>query len=90
MLPQNIMSMMFHLHCSQTLFQSNDTIYQELDQLEGVFPSSVFLKTERALLLYHQKGRIESPRIRGQADSIQTSKRLNECLLLYYTKTLIG
>ena len=50
------MSMMFHLHCSQTLFQSNETVYQELDQLEGVFPSSVFLKTERALLLYHQKG----------------------------------
>lgn len=50
------MSMMFHLHCSQTLFQSNEAVYQELDQLEGVFPSSVFLKTERALLLYHQKG----------------------------------
>ena len=77
-LPQNIMSMMFHLHCSQTLFQSNETVYQVLDQLEGVFPSSVFLKTERALLLYHQKGTIHSLMLHHQTNEVQTFRKPNE------------
>lgn len=50
------MTMIFHLHTSQTLFESTETIYQELSNLEAFFPKSHFLKTERALLLHHSKG----------------------------------
>lgn len=54
-LPQNIMTYVFHVHASQELFQSSDSVHAHLDQLQSVFPTSPFLQTERALLLYHSK-----------------------------------
>ncbi|KZF20198.1 TPR-like protein [Xylona heveae TC161] len=54
-LPRNIMTFLFHLHASQELYQATDEIHSELSQLEAVFPGSQWLKTERALLLYHSK-----------------------------------
>ncbi|KAI1932946.1 Anaphase-promoting complex subunit 8 [Ophidiomyces ophidiicola] len=54
-LPQNIMTLMFHLYCSQELYQATDATYQTLVELENIFPFSAFLKTQRALLYYHSK-----------------------------------
>ena len=69
-LPQNIMTIIFHLHASQTLYQSTDFTYQQLRDLEAIFPTSHFLRSQRALLLYHSKGK--STQIVGQAS-------LNHC-----------
>ena len=55
LLPQNIMTLIFHVYCSQELYQATDDTYQALSELENIFPSSAFLKTQRALLFYHSK-----------------------------------
>lgn len=55
-LPQNIMTLVFHLYSSQELYQATEHTHQILSELESVFPSSTFLKTQRALLYYHSKG----------------------------------
>ena len=55
-LPKNIMTLIFHLHASQELYQSTEQTHQQLTELENIFPKSQFLKTERALLFYHSKG----------------------------------
>ncbi|KAF5014349.1 hypothetical protein F66182_14696, partial [Fusarium sp. NRRL 66182] len=54
-LPQNIMSFIFQVHCSQELYQATDETHQTLNGLESIFPTSAFLKTERALLYYHSR-----------------------------------
>ena len=54
-LPQNIMTLIFHLHASQELYQFSDATHRQLNDLERVFPESQFLKTQRALLYYHSK-----------------------------------
>ncbi|KAL2842412.1 anaphase promoting complex subunit 8 [Aspergillus pseudoustus] len=54
-LPQNIMTLIFHVHCSQELYQATEDTYQALSELETIFPESAFLKTQRALLYYHSK-----------------------------------
>ncbi|PKY03780.1 TPR-like protein [Aspergillus campestris IBT 28561] len=54
-LPQNLISLIFHVHCSQELYQATDETYQTLSELEAIFPTSAFLKTQRALLYYHSK-----------------------------------
>lgn len=54
--PQNIMTLIFHVHCSQELYQATEETYQALSELETIFPTSAFLKTQRALLYYHSKG----------------------------------
>ncbi|KKK14753.1 hypothetical protein P175DRAFT_0479913 [Aspergillus ochraceoroseus IBT 24754] len=55
LLPQNIMTLIFHVHCSQELYQATEDTYQALSELETIFPTSAFLKTQRALLYYHSK-----------------------------------
>ncbi|BDD58840.1 Anaphase-promoting complex subunit 23 [Monascus purpureus] len=55
LLPQNIMTLIFHVHCSQELYQATEDTYQALSELETIFPDSAFLKTQRALLYYHSK-----------------------------------
>lgn len=54
-LPQNLMTLMFHLYASQELYQATESIHHTLSELESVFPESQFLKTQRALLYYHSK-----------------------------------
>lgn len=56
LLPQNIMTLIFYVHCSQELYQATEDAYQVLSELETIFPNSAFLKSERALLYYHSKG----------------------------------
>lgn len=50
------MTLIFHLYSSQELYQCSDSVHQALTDLENIFPSSQFLKTQRALLFYHSKG----------------------------------
>lgn len=54
-LPQNIVSFMFHIHTSLELYQHDANLGNSLDQLLNIFPSSSFLMTCNALLLYHAK-----------------------------------
>ena len=56
-LPQNLMTLIFHLYASQELYQSSEPVHHQLNELENIFPDSQFLKTQRALLFYHSKGR---------------------------------
>lgn len=55
------MTLIFHVHCSQELYQATEDTYQTLTGLEEIFPESAFLQTQRALLLYHSKGSIDFP-----------------------------
>lgn len=54
-LPQNLMTLIFHLYASQELYQSTEVAHHQLNELERIFPESQFLKTQRALLFYHSK-----------------------------------
>ena len=53
--PHNVMTLIFHLHASQELYQSGQMTHDSLTELESLFPNSHFLKTQRALLFYHVK-----------------------------------
>ena len=55
-LPQNLMTLIFHLYTSQQLFQCSEVTHSQLNDLEKIFPTSQFLKTQRALLHYHSGG----------------------------------
>ncbi|KAI9777465.1 MAG: Anaphase-promoting complex subunit 23 [Geoglossum umbratile] len=55
LLPRNIMTLMFQLYTSQELYQSTYSVHNQLTELEGVFPNSQWLKTQRALLYYHSR-----------------------------------
>jgi anaphase-promoting complex subunit 8 len=59
-LPQNIMTYLFHIHASQSLFIATDAVHQQLTSISRIFPTSAFLLTERALLTYHSKDFEES------------------------------
>ncbi|KAH9882639.1 hypothetical protein J1614_000875 [Plenodomus biglobosus] len=54
-LPQNLMTFIFHVSASQELYSANDQIHTSLSQILAIFPTSAFLKTQRALLHYHNK-----------------------------------
>ncbi|KAH8732102.1 anaphase promoting complex subunit 8 [Phaeosphaeriaceae sp. PMI808] len=54
-LPQNLMAFIFHVHASQELYSVSDQIHNSLSQIISIFPASAFLKTQRALLHYHNK-----------------------------------
>lgn len=54
-LPQNLMTFIFHVTASQELYSANDDVHNSLSQILSIFPTSAFLKTQRALLHYHNK-----------------------------------
>ncbi|CBY00188.1 hypothetical protein IAQ61_011122 [Plenodomus lingam] len=54
-LPQNLMTFIFHVSASQELYAVNEQIHHSLSQILDIFPTSAFLKTQRALLHYHNK-----------------------------------
>ncbi|KAF3935363.1 hypothetical protein ABW19_dt0210476 [Dactylella cylindrospora] len=62
-MPDHIITHFFHIQASQELYHVNETVYNLLDQLSEVCPSSLWLKSQRALLLYHVKDYEESERI---------------------------
>lgn len=55
LLPQTVMTLIFHIYCSQELYQSTEQIHTAITQMSGIFPNSAFLQTQRALLHYHAK-----------------------------------
>src|SRR4051794_29395909 len=57
------MSFIFHVSASQELYQSTDQVHNSLTQILNVFPTSAFLKTQRALLHYHTKDFEEAEQI---------------------------
>ncbi len=54
-LPQNIMSYMFHANTAVNLYQQSPELAASLNDLLGIFPTSCFLLTCKALLCYHSK-----------------------------------
>lgn len=50
------MTLIFHVYCSQELYQATNATDKALNELESLFPTSSFLQTQRALLYYHNKG----------------------------------
>ncbi|KAI0150207.1 TPR-like protein [Xylariaceae sp. FL1272] len=55
LLPQNIVSFIFHIHTSLELYQHDGNLAQHLEQLLNIFTTSSFLLTCNALLSYHAK-----------------------------------
>ena len=62
-LPQNLITLLFHVVTQQQLFQPTPAALNSLKQLKPLFPSSSFLKTQKALLFYHAKDFEKSSRI---------------------------
>ncbi|KAK4149451.1 anaphase promoting complex subunit 8 [Chaetomidium leptoderma] len=54
-LPQNIMSFIFHANAAVNLYQQGPDLGASLNDLLGIFPTSSFLLTCKALLCYHSK-----------------------------------
>ncbi|KAL2197623.1 anaphase promoting complex subunit 8 [Corynascus similis CBS 632.67] len=54
-LPQNIMSFIFHANAAVNLYQQGPDLASSLNDLLGIFPTSSFLLTCKALLCYHSK-----------------------------------
>ncbi|KAK0727921.1 anaphase promoting complex subunit 8 [Lasiosphaeria miniovina] len=54
-LPQNIMSFIFHANTAVNLYQQGQDLAASLNDLLGIFPTSSFLLTCKALLNYHMK-----------------------------------
>jgi anaphase-promoting complex subunit 8 len=54
-LPQHIMTFMFVIYTNQELGQSGDQVLRAIDKVEVFFPTSAFLRSQRALLHYHAK-----------------------------------
>ena len=54
-LPDNVMTNLFVLSTNQELYQTTDPIHSQLSDLLKFFPSSSWLKTQRALLHYHSR-----------------------------------
>ena len=50
------MTYIFRVYVSQELYQSTEQVHGQMADLERIYPDSVFLKTQRALLHYHSKG----------------------------------
>ena len=55
-LPRNIMTYIFSLNANQMLYQIDENVYRVLTDLESIFPTSLFIQTQKALLNYHAKG----------------------------------
>ncbi|KAK3117224.1 Anaphase-promoting complex subunit 8 [Teratosphaeriaceae sp. CCFEE 6253] len=56
--PRNVMTLLWHIHCSQELFQSTPAVLNILSQLSAIFPHSAFLLQQNALLHYHARDHV--------------------------------
>ncbi|KFZ11131.1 hypothetical protein V502_07735 [Pseudogymnoascus sp. VKM F-4520 (FW-2644)] len=54
-LQPHIMALIFSVHCRQELHQSSTALLSEMSQLQSVFPRSLFLQGQRALVFYRMK-----------------------------------
>ncbi|KAL8948244.1 MAG: hypothetical protein Q9222_005555 [Ikaeria aurantiellina] len=55
LLPTNILTLLFNLDASQSLYQTSPQTHDSLTSLLAIFPHSTYLLTQRALLHYHSK-----------------------------------
>lgn len=55
-LPRKITSSIFFVYASQELGKNFEELEKTLTEIEKIFPTNLFLKTQRAMLLYHSKG----------------------------------
>ncbi|KAF3930393.1 hypothetical protein AA313_de0206370 [Arthrobotrys entomopaga] len=62
-LPEHLITHFFRVMVSQELYHVNETVHSLVDQLCEIFPRSSWLKSQRALLLYHVKDYEESEKI---------------------------
>ncbi|KAK5694637.1 Anaphase-promoting complex subunit 8 [Elasticomyces elasticus] len=54
-LPKNIVTLLFHVHINQELFQQTPEVFGTLEQLESIFPRSAWLMQQKATLHYHTR-----------------------------------
>ncbi|KFY99892.1 hypothetical protein V498_00459 [Pseudogymnoascus sp. VKM F-4517 (FW-2822)] len=54
-LQPHIMAFIFSVHCRQELHQSSEALLSEISQLQTIFPNSLFLQGQRALVFYRMK-----------------------------------
>ncbi|KFY45953.1 hypothetical protein V495_02721 [Pseudogymnoascus sp. VKM F-4514 (FW-929)] len=54
-LQPHIMAFIFSVHCRQELHQSSTAMLSEISQLQSIFPRSLFLQGQRALVFYRMK-----------------------------------
>ncbi|KFY42857.1 hypothetical protein V494_02208 [Pseudogymnoascus sp. VKM F-4513 (FW-928)] len=54
-LQPHVMAFIFSVHCRQELHQSSPALLSEISQLQSVFPRSLFLKSQQALVFYRMK-----------------------------------
>ncbi|OBT51968.1 hypothetical protein VE04_07367 [Pseudogymnoascus sp. 24MN13] len=54
-LQPHIMAFIFSIHCRQELHQVSTSLVSEISQLQSVFPRSLFLQGQRALVFYRMK-----------------------------------
>jgi anaphase-promoting complex subunit 8 len=50
------MAFIFSVHCRQELHQLSTSLISEISQLQSIFPRSLFLDGQRALVFYRMKG----------------------------------
>ncbi|KAI9851994.1 MAG: Anaphase-promoting complex subunit 23 [Thelocarpon superellum] len=62
-LPNNLLTFIFLVYTNQEFYQSTEQVHNHLTGLQSIFPESQFLKTQRALLLYHSKDLEEAEKI---------------------------
>ncbi|KAI4090286.1 MAG: hypothetical protein LQ344_004834 [Seirophora lacunosa] len=63
LLPHNILTLLFNIDASQSLYLTSPEIHSSLTELLRIFPTSAFLLTQRALLHYHTKSYDEASAI---------------------------
>ncbi|KAL8649728.1 MAG: hypothetical protein Q9210_004226 [Variospora velana] len=66
LLPHNILTLLFNIDASQSLYLTSPEIHSSLTELLRIFPTSPFLLTQRALLHYHTKSYDEASAIFSQ------------------------
>ncbi|KAK5683180.1 Anaphase-promoting complex subunit 8 [Elasticomyces elasticus] len=54
-LPKNIVTLFFHVHINQELFQQTPEVFGTLEQLEAIYPRSAWLMQQKATLYYHSR-----------------------------------
>jgi anaphase-promoting complex subunit 8 len=54
------MTFIFSIYANQELFQTDNRVMAQLNQVQNLFPKSLFLQTQRALIHYHSKDHEEA------------------------------
>lgn len=55
-LPDSFMTRFFHIHATLEVHRASDDLRDSIAELEQMFPGSVHLRAQRALVEYHMRG----------------------------------